>query len=153
MVVQVAWADRRIELATAIFDVNGTLTLHGELIDGVAPRMQRLRQILQVLLVSSDSYGTLEAVADALQVPARRAQNAAEKAAILAEVGPSTCLAVGNGNNDLLLLRDAALGIAVVGPEGAAPALFATADIVCAAIADALDLILEPLRLSATLRP
>jgi soluble P-type ATPase len=152
MPVQASWGERRLELSTVIFDLNGTLTVHGELLDGVAERLRRLRAQMQVLLVSSDTYGTLDAVAEHLGVPARRARDAADKAAVLAEVGAASCVGVGNGNNDLLLLRDAALGIVVVGQEGAAPALFAVADIVCSSAVDALDLLLDPQRIGATLR-
>jgi soluble P-type ATPase len=153
MTVDVAWADRRVELRTAIFGVNGTLTVKGQLLPGVAQRLQKLRGELDILLVSSDTYGTLDTIADELRLPARRAANAAEKAAILAGVGASTCAAVGNGENDLLLLRDAALGLAVIGPEGCSPRLFVTADIVCASATDAIDLLLDPRRVTATLRP
>lgn len=152
MPVQANWGERRVELATAIFDLNGTLTVHGELLDGVAARVHRLRQRLRVLIVSSDTYGTLGTVSEQLQVPAHRAGDAAQKARVLAEVGAASCVGVGNGNNDLLLLRDAALGIAVIGPEGAAPALFTVADIVCGSVIDALDLLLDPRRIGATLR-
>jgi soluble P-type ATPase len=50
------------------------------------------------------------------------------------------------------MLEEAALGIAVLGPEGlAVPALLA-ADVLVASIEDALDLLLNPRRLIATLR-
>jgi soluble P-type ATPase len=51
------------------------------------------------------------------------------------------------------MLGEAALGIAVVGPEGAASASLAAADVVCGSILVALDLLLEPRALAATLRP
>jgi len=44
------------------------------------------------------------------------------------------------------------LGIAVLQTEGAAVAAFIAADILAPGIADALDLLLHPLRLAATLR-
>jgi soluble P-type ATPase len=153
MTLTVSWGDRQLELATAIFDVNGTLTVRGALIPGVAERLERLGQHVDVLLVSSDSYGTLATVAESLQVPARTVGDASEKAAILTEVGASGCVAVGNGRNDVELMRGAALGVAVIGPEGLDPALLTVADVVCGSIIDALDLLLDPSRLTATLRP
>jgi soluble P-type ATPase len=50
------------------------------------------------------------------------------------------------------MLAAAALGIAVVGPEGAAGAAVRAADVVCASIVDALDLLLDERLLVATLR-
>ncbi|MHB2024021.1 MAG: HAD family hydrolase [Mycobacteriales bacterium] len=143
---------RPVDLSTAVFDLNGTLTLHGVLIDGVAERLARLRAALEIVLLSSDSYGTLAAIADALAVPARRADSAEEKIRVLGELGPARCVAIGNGANDRLMLGEAALGIAVIGPEGAARDAIGAADIVCVHIVDALDLLLHPERITATLR-
>ena len=51
-----------------------------------------------------------------------------------------------------VVLEAAALGLAVLGPEGASAAALRSADVVCASAADALDLLLDPKALSATLR-
>ena len=50
------------------------------------------------------------------------------------------------------MLREAALGIAVVGGEGAAAAALREADVVVTDVLAALDLLLNPRRLMATLR-
>jgi len=52
-----------------------------------------------------------------------------------------------------LELSHAALGIAVIGSEGAAGELLATTDVVVRDVREAIELLLCPLRLSATLRP
>ena len=57
-----------------------------------------------------------------------------------------------NGTNDAEMLREAALGIAVIGPEGASGATVAAADLVCRSINDALGLLRDPRVLAATLR-
>jgi soluble P-type ATPase len=59
---------------------------------------------------------------------------------------------MGNGRNDALMLRRAALGVGVLGSEGAAAEILHSADIVVRDIRDGFDLLLNPLRLSATLR-
>jgi soluble P-type ATPase len=51
------------------------------------------------------------------------------------------------------MLREAALGIAVIGPEGAAATAIAAADVVCRSIGEALELLLDDQALAATLRP
>jgi soluble P-type ATPase len=50
------------------------------------------------------------------------------------------------------MLKEAILGIAVIQEEGAAVESLVAADIVTRSILDALDLLLRPLRLTATLR-
>jgi soluble P-type ATPase len=50
------------------------------------------------------------------------------------------------------MVKEAALGIAVIEKEGAAVETLLAADIVCGNILDALELLLNPKRLIATLR-
>jgi len=59
---------------------------------------------------------------------------------------------VGNGANDAAALRAAALGIAVIGPEGASAEALVAADVVCTSILQALDLLVDEQALTATLR-
>jgi soluble P-type ATPase len=59
---------------------------------------------------------------------------------------------MGNGNNDELILKEAALGIAILGDEGISVTALKQADIMVKNISDALDLLLKPKRLMATLR-
>jgi soluble P-type ATPase len=61
-------------------------------------------------------------------------------------------VAIGNGNNDQIILKEAALGIAVLGDEGVAASAMKSADIVVKSIHNALDLFLKPKRLIATLK-
>jgi P-type E1-E2 ATPase len=76
----------------------------------------------------------------------------AQKAALAEELGAAQVVAIGNGVNDAEMLRSAAVGIAVLGPEGLAVACATAADIVTPHIEAALDLLLYPRRLVATLR-
>jgi soluble P-type ATPase len=50
------------------------------------------------------------------------------------------------------MLGEAALGIAVIGGEGAATSAIHAADVVCASIGAALDLLLDEQALAASLR-
>ena len=59
---------------------------------------------------------------------------------------------IGNDAKDALALQAAALGMAVIGDQSSPSALRA-ADVACTSLVDALDLLLEPRALSATLRP
>jgi soluble P-type ATPase len=61
-------------------------------------------------------------------------------------------LAIGNGANDAVMLREAALGIGVIGEEGCASSLIKEADLIVKSINDALGIVLHPERLVATLR-
>ena len=74
------------------------------------------------------------------------------KLRVLESLDPTKTVAVGNGNNDHLILKEAALGIAVLGDEGMSFSAMKHADIIVKNISDALDLFLRPKRLIATLR-
>ena len=67
-------------------------------------------------------------------------------------LGADATVAVGNGRNDRLMLKEAALGISVILEEGAAVETVMSGDVVCRSVLDAFDLLLNPLRLVATLR-
>lgn len=136
-----------------MLDVNGTLTDRGVLLDGVGARIDRLRPAVTVHLVSADTFGTVEEIATGLGVSFARARSGADKLRRLQALGAERCAVVGNGANDELVLAAAALGIVVIGPEGASARALMVADVVCASVLDALDLLLSPMALAATLRP
>jgi P-type E1-E2 ATPase len=142
-----------LRLDHVILDVNGTLTNRGVLLADVEERLDRLRDAIDIHLVSADTFGTLDAIAQRLQVGAVRASTGADKVKTLDALGRDRCAVIGNGANDVLALEAAAIGFAVLGPEGASAAALRVADIVCASAADALDLLLDPEALAATLRP
>jgi P-type E1-E2 ATPase len=144
---------RRLELEYLLLDVNGALTNRGVLLEGVAGRLVRLGAHLRLLLVSGDTFGTLDSVAAELGLPATRAPDGRAKLDLLEQLGRERCAVVGNGTNDVLMLEAAALGIAVLGPEGASGAALRAADVLCRSPLEALDLLLDPLALAATLRP
>jgi soluble P-type ATPase len=143
-----------LSLEHLLLDVNGTLTSRGDLIKGVRPRLDALRAAVDVRLLSADTFGTLGAIAHEMgDLPVERVSDGLEKAAITDRLGSDACAAIGNGANDEMMLRQAALGLAVVGPEGAASQTVVAADVVVGSVSDALDILLEPDVLAATLRP
>lgn len=142
-----------LQLRHLMLDVNGTLTSRGALLSGVQTRLDALRARLAIHLVSADTFGTLASIADLLEASAVRAGSGEDKLRELERLGPERSAVIGNGANDVLVLEAAALGVAVIGPEGASAAALRAADVVCTSVLDALDLLLEPQALSATLRP
>ena len=67
-------------------------------------------------------------------------------------LGREKVIAIGNGRNDTLMIKQAALSIAVIQKEGIFGELICVSDIVSLSIMDALELLLNPLRIIATLR-
>lgn len=146
---------RSLRLAHLVLDLNGTLALDGHLLP-VHASLARLGRSLQVTLLSADTHGTLDQVALTLGVRAVRLDEkqdgAAQKAGYVDSLGAASVVAIGNGSNDVDMLRAAALGIVVIGAEGCSVRALTAADVVVASVENALNLLLEPRRLVATLR-
>jgi P-type E1-E2 ATPase len=87
------------------------------------------------------------------QVRLSQSRSGDDKATVVAALGRDATAAIGNGRNDAAMLRAARLGIAVIGPEGAASSAILGADVVCRWVTDALDLFRDDRLLVATLRP
>lgn len=143
---------RDLELEYVLFDLNGTLTDRGRLIEGVPERLERLGRSATIQLLSADTFGTLTQIAAALDLEPRRVASGEEKRDAVEQLGRSACAAVGNGLNDVLMLEAAALSIAIGGPEGASARALVAADVVCRSIIEALNLLLDERALVATLR-
>jgi len=141
-----------LRLEHLLLDVNGTLTCHGTLIEGVAERLSRARGVLRVALVSADTFGTLGDLGRELGVETVTVAGGEAKLDLVERRGAGRTVVIGNGANDAAALEAARLGIAVVGPEGASTLAVRAADVVCGSITDALDLLLDERALRATLR-
>ena len=146
---------RTYEFRHLVLDVNGTLAKDGHLIEGTVPLLEELRSKLDIHLVTADTHGRQEAVNRALSIEAVKIplENQVQaKLDYIVKLDADSVVAVGNGANDAAMLERAALSIAVIGPEGTAVESVLKAKIVTPDIQSALELLLYPKRLMATLR-
>ncbi len=147
------WGD--LALTHLVVDFNGTAAYGGQMKREVTELLTALSDRLKVFIVTSDTYETVdkEAAAGSFNtIEVHKASSGIEKAALVRHLEPETVVAIGNGANDAMMLREAALGIAIVGEEGCAATLLKDADIVVGDIIHALNLLVYPERLVATLR-
>lgn len=145
----------RLRLERLVLDVNGTIACDGVAIDGVAERLAALSETLRVVALTAATHGPVDDLAVELGIDIEVIEAGAEaerKRDHILRMGSGEVCAIGNGANDVLMLREAAVGIAVLGPEGTASEALAAADIAVRGITEALDLLLYPARLVATLR-
>ncbi|HTO48610.1 MAG TPA: HAD hydrolase family protein [Burkholderiales bacterium] len=144
-----------LALEHLVLDFNGTLAVDGELLAGLGDRLTAAAARLSIHVLTADTHGTakraLAGLPCALCVVGQPDQ-AEAKLRFVESLGTERVAAIGNGRNDRLMLTAVRLGIAVVQREGAAAETIAAADVVVPTIEDALDLLLWPLRLVATLR-
>lgn len=141
-------------LSHLILDYNGTIAEDGELIPEIKERLGELSNQLQIWVITADTHGTAARKCEVLPVQVLTyptthvGQIKAQETRKLS--GGVVC--IGNGFNDIQMLDAADLGICVIGKEGCCGRLLSHADVVVTSIADALDLLLKPQRLRATLR-
>jgi len=144
------------QLESAVFDVNGTLATDGVLIDGVAEKIAILRGKLEVRLLTADTHGKQIEIDRQLKFTADRLKPGGyereQKADYVRALNAERVVAIGNGANDVDMLKAAALGIAVIGHEGLSGEALIAANVIVNDIHDAIDLLLNPKRLIATLR-
>lgn len=145
----------KLSLDNLVLDYNGTLARDGKLIEGVPERLARLNPTLRVHVLTGDTFGTarigLAGIECTLKVLGHSGQSEAKRRYV-ESIGASATVAIGNGNNDRAMLDSANLGIAVLQEEGVMTTSVLSADILVRHVHDALDLLLSPNRLVATMR-
>ena len=142
-------------LSFLVLDYNGTIACDGRLIAGVKERLETLSENVSIHILTADTFGSVQeemtGIPCEVVVIAKENQTQA-KVDYVRQLGCQKTVAVGNGRNDALMVKEAVLGIVVIQEEGAAGETLLSADIATRSILDALDLLLHPLRLTATLR-
>ena len=141
-----------ITLHHAVFDVNGTLAVDGIPIAGVADSLRGLAEHLTIHLLTAGTHGNLQTLEQTFGYAPHIIQSGEDKANYVRELGPETVIAFGNGANDVGMLRLAAIGVAILANEGVAVAAMQAADVLTTSPIDAINLVLNPKRLIATLR-
>lgn len=145
----------QLQLEHLVCDVNGTLALDGQLLDGVTRILSGLRDRLEIHLLTADTHGHQDQIDRQLGLKAVRISPGSEsiqKADYIAKIGRGNAAAIGQGANDAGMLKAAALGICVLSREGTAVETLLAADIVAVDIYSALKLLDHPLRIVASLR-
>ncbi|MBN2374532.1 HAD family hydrolase [bacterium] len=138
-----------------LMDFNGTLATDGRLIEGVRERIETLSMSVNLFILTADTFGLVEETCEGLPVNIKKTktgQEAEQKKAELDRLGQKVTAAVGNGANDVQMLKAACLGIVVIGGEGTCARAIEAADICVSDICTGLDLFLNPKRIMATLR-
>ena len=143
-----------LELAYLLIDFNGTIAFNGQIKKGVKELLDEVSKHLKVYVITADTYDSIdkEGAGSFTVVKTGKVTSGIDKAELVRQLGPEQSAAIGNGANDAMMLREAALGIAVIGEEGCAASVLKEADIVTANIINALELLLHPERLVASLR-
>ena len=138
-----------------VLDYNGTIAVDGAVLAGVHLLLAALARDLTVHVVTADTFGRAAEQLAGMRLRLTilpEGDQAEGKLRFIQQLSADRVVAIGNGRNDRRMVAAAALGIAVIQREGGAPATLAAADIVVTSILDALELLRQPKRLTASLR-
>jgi len=144
-----------IEIENIVLDLNGTIATDGRIPPEVKEKIGSLADQVKIYILTADTQGMANEETKDMNVELIKIieeDSHQGKFEFLKTLDLERTVAVGNGNNDQLILKEAGLGIAVLGEEGLSVSVIKNADVVIKDISDALDLFLKPKRLIATLR-
>lgn len=144
-----------LALQHLVLDYNGTIACDGAMKAGVMSKLQELSSSLQIHVITADTHGSVhEACSEdfiTVHVIGKKDQDK-QKQQYINQLGAQHCVAVGNGLNDALMLKDAALGIALMQEEGCATQTLMASDLLFGSIDELLTALLQPTRIIASLR-
>ena len=145
----------KLEIKNVVFDFNGTMAVDGRLVPGTAEMINDLADRADFHVITADTFGTVEQQlagvnCRVVKIPPDNQDQA--KLDYVAKLGLDTAMCLGNGRNDKLMLKEAALGVAVLLDEGAWVETVMAADLICKSVLDALAYLSVPDRLRATAR-
>lgn len=144
-----------LQLEHLVCDVNGTLAVDGQLLEGLPRLIRNLRDRLTIHLITADTHGRQFLIDQQLGLQAVRLQpgdEASQKAEYVRRLGAGSVVALGQGANDAAMLKEAGLGICVLSREAACVEALLAADLLAPDIFAALELLEKPLRIVASLR-
>ena len=144
-----------INIENIVIDLDGTIATDGRVTPEVKEKINSLSYQAKIYVLTADTQGTankeiLGMNVELVKTPEEDSKQ--KKLDFLKTLNLEATVAIGNGSNDQFILKEAALGIAVLGDEGVSVSAIKSADIVVKNIQNALDVLLKPKRLIATLR-
>ncbi len=145
----------KFTLKYLVSDFTGTLSVDGIPVKGIKEKLNRISKFLEIHILTADTFGKAkEALKDvnAKVVILSQGNEAEQKEEYVKKLDKNKVVALGNGRNDRKMLKESAIGIAVMLEEGCAIETIQNADILVKSPLDALDLLLIPKRLIAVLR-
>jgi len=141
------------EIKNIVFDYNGTLAKDGKISKEIKESLKKISEKFNIYVITSDTFGSAQK--ELLNLPIKlyiltSANHTEEKSKFVKKL--KNVIAVGNGNNDSLMLKESDIGICVINEEGASNKALLNSDLICKSITDAIELIKNPKRIIATLR-
>lgn len=145
----------RLDIEHFVSDFSGTLSEDGVLLSGVREKLHELAEKVHVHVLTSDTFGKARKELEGVNCTVHildGPDHTGQKERYVLSLGAEKVVAIGNGNNDVRMLKAAGIGVAVCLKEGCSVEAMNEAQLLVLSPLDAADLMLNPKRLIASLR-
>lgn len=145
----------QLNIKHIVCDYNGTIAKDGKLLPNIKNIFKMLAKNYKIHVITADTFGTVKKELETINITIKilsSSDHTQEKCDYIKTIGSQNCASIGNGNNDIKMMQEAMLSIAIIGDEGCSTPVLMNSDIVCKSITDALSLFLNQKRIIATLR-
>lgn len=146
---------KNIEIKNIVLDFNGTIAKDGKLVDDISYLIYQLSQKFNIFVITADTNNSVkqELVSLHVKIVILKSKNhTKEKMKFIKSLNKKSVVSIGNEANDSKMLKNSAIGIAILGDEGCATKTLLNSTLTCKNIFEALELFLYPKRIIATLR-
>jgi len=145
-----------LDLKYIVTDLNGTLSIDGDVITGVKERFKNLSNMgFEIYVITGDIHGNAEKLLagynckiHVVDIEEKQDTQVRQKQQLVESLGVENVIAYGNGANDEFMLGTAAVGVHVAEQEGGSVKALMKSDITVNSILDGLDLLLFPKRIA-----
>ncbi|MCA9391645.1 HAD hydrolase family protein [candidate division WWE3 bacterium] len=142
-----------IEIKVIVLDLNGTLSVNGQVPDGVKQRLDKLNELgIEIVLFTGDQRGTAQDLCDDLGISFVRCKSLEEKEKAMGNYDSETTAAIGNARIDIGTFKKAKVSVATLQAEGIHAGILEHVDVVVPTINDALDFFIDTNTFAATMR-
>lgn len=146
---------KKINIDNIVFDYNGTLAVDGRLMESIKEKLIEISKYVKPYIITADTFGTVRKNFEDIDVEIKiisKENGSIDKLNLIKQLGANSTIAVGNGNNDELMLRESVIGVSILGSEGLSTKALLASDIIINDIKDIFDMIINKKKMIATLR-
>jgi P-type E1-E2 ATPase len=122
----------KVELMHAVFDYNGTLACEGKIDSDIIEWLQKLQEKLEIHILTADTFGLAKTALKDTNFHIQfliESDESEQKADYVEKLDASKVISFGNGNNDVGMLKNSRIGIAVIREEGCSTRALNAADL------------------------
>ncbi len=144
-----------VKIENVVFDMNGTLSENGLIKESVKGLLNELSKHAAIYIITSDTFGSANESVKGINAKLyiiKGDNSAQKKKEMVYKLGYSKTAVIGNGYNDYAMFKQGVIGIGIMESEGLAVKAALHCDIIVTKIENAINLLLNPKKLVATLR-